>query len=126
MKTIKAILWFFQTLIVSLFSLKASPSPIAKRFLLPSSDPRVYSVEERIQRGHTAKVLLESPVARDILNDLRGEIYEKWLDGKSVEVREECHRVIQLMDRFQADLQSILTTGEAAEMALQEPVRRVA
>ena len=65
----------------------------------------------KMERGTQAANLLGSTAFTEAMFNLRRFYMDAWLKAPSVEQREDCHKLVRLLDNIQADLSSTITTG---------------
>lgn len=80
------------------------------------------------ERGHQANQLLANSLLQESLAALTDQYVQSWRQAKTVEAREDCHRYVMVIDKFQDHLRSIATTGEIerADIAALEGRKRFA
>lgn len=67
--------------------------------------------QEKIERGHQANALLESSVFKDCMAKLETRYIEAWKAATTVELREDAHKYVRLLEWLMADIQEIAVTG---------------
>ena len=75
---------------------------------------------DKIQRGHAAQALLDNELLKECFVTLSDNYTQAWFDGRTVDVREDCHRYVQLIAKLKQDLTSIATTGAFERKRLDE------
>lgn len=69
-------------------------------------------MSDPIERGLSAKALLDNPTFKDVMSEMATAYTETWKTAKTVEAREDLHRYVVLIEQLKADLQSMATTGD--------------
>lgn len=73
-----------------------------------------------IQRGVSAKQLLENELLRETLNRMDEEYTAAWRAATTLEAREDCWRLTKCLEKFVQHLTSISTTGQIKERDREE------
>lgn len=76
--------------------------------------------QEKIERGHQAKALLDSTIFKDAVTRLEQRYTEAWKAANTVELREDAHRYIRLIEWFVQDIRSVAITGAATQKRLDQ------
>lgn len=63
-------------------------------------------------RGRAAEALLRDELLAEIFDALDEHYVQAWRSAKSVDVREDAHRYVTIIDKVISDLQSVALTGE--------------
>lgn len=66
---------------------------------------------DKVERGQRAEVLLKDPLLRQTLEDLEEEYIKAWKQARTLDAREDAHRLIHLIERFRDHLASLAFTG---------------
>ena len=74
--------------------------------------------QQKMQAGDQASHLLESQAMKDAVLRLRNTYVESWMQAKTVEAREDCHRCIVALADLLKDLKSTITTGQLTRKRL--------
>jgi len=63
-------------------------------------------------RGRAAEDLLRNELLAEIFDALDEQYVQAWRGAKTVEVREDAHRYVTIIDKVISDLQSVALTGD--------------
>lgn len=66
---------------------------------------------DKVERGQRAEILLKDPLLRQTLNGLEAEYVKAWKQARTLDAREDAHRLVRLIDRFRDHLASLAFTG---------------
>ena len=66
---------------------------------------------DKLERGRRAEILLGDPLLGQTLEDLEAEYVKAWRKAKTLEARENAHRLVGLIDQFRDHLASLALTG---------------
>lgn len=65
----------------------------------------------KVERGQRAEILLKDPLLRQTLEGLEDEYVKAWKQARTLDAREDAHRLIHLIERFRDHLASLAFTG---------------
>lgn len=66
---------------------------------------------DKVERGQRAEILLKDPLLRQTLAGLEEEYIKAWKLARTLDAREDAHRLIHLIERFREHLASLAFTG---------------
>lgn len=66
---------------------------------------------DKVERGQRAEILLKDPLLRQTLEGLEDEYVKAWKQARTLDAREDAHRLIHLIERFRDHLASLAFTG---------------
>lgn len=66
---------------------------------------------DKVERGQRAEILLKDPLLRQTLEGLEEEYIKAWKQARTLDAREDAHRLIHLIERFRDHLASLAFTG---------------
>lgn len=66
---------------------------------------------DKVERGQRAEILLKDPLLRQTLKGLEEEYIKAWKQAKTLDAREDAHRLIHMIERFREHLASLAFTG---------------
>lgn len=69
---------------------------------------------ETIQRGHTAKRILDDPVFQEAASNAYDRIVAEWESAETAEAREEAHATLRGMKRFLTQFRGFLDDADMA------------
>lgn len=72
------------------------------------------NLADKIERAVQARHLVDAGLFAESLAQLEAEYIAKWRASKDPAEREDLHRLVNLIDRFKADMRSVITTGDIA------------
>lgn len=75
---------------------------------------------ERLARAEKAQRLIADPLLQEAFEALDAQYIKAWRDGKSVDVREDAHRYITLLQKVHNHLVSHLADGNMAKSQIRE------
>lgn len=67
---------------------------------------------DKIDRALRARLLVDDGEFKTACDALRAEYIEEWQQAKTLDERENFHRLVQMLDRLMLDLISVITTGD--------------
>lgn len=65
-------------------------------------------------------MLIDSPIVAECFDLLERRYIEAWRAAKTVDLREEAHRYVMMLEWFRNDLRSIATTGDLTQQRVDE------
>jgi hypothetical protein len=73
-----------------------------------------------INRADRARQLMEDPMLQEALTAIKGDLYSKFCRSKFKELdeREEIHRSMKNMQKFESYLESVMTDGKLGQATL--------
>jgi dephospho-CoA kinase len=77
------------------------------------------SASQELERGRLAAEVLENPVYRDALDQIRAEIVTKWQAEKDEKVRDWLWTLMQASKRLDSILTETMNTGLLAQKQLE-------
>lgn len=66
---------------------------------------------DKVERGQRAEILLKDPLLRQTLAGLEDEYVKAWKQARTLDAREDAHRLVRLIERFRDHLASLAFTG---------------
>lgn len=66
---------------------------------------------DKVERGQRAEILLKDPLLRQTLEGLEDEYVKAWKQARTLDAREDAHRLVRLIERFRDHLASLAFTG---------------
>ncbi len=72
----------------------------------------------KIERGYQANALLESSIFKECMAKLEARYIEAWKAATTVDLREDAHKYVRLLEWLAADIQEIATTGALTQQRL--------
>jgi hypothetical protein len=76
--------------------------------------------EDKIERALAARRLVEDGEFKRACDALRSEYIDEWQRAKTLDEREDFHRLVKTLDRLTLDLISVITTGEIEAQSRQK------
>ena len=76
-----------------------------------STDKATTGGFDKVERGQRAEILLKDPLLRETLTSLEAEYVNTWKQARTLDAREDAHRLIHLIERFRDHLASLAFTG---------------
>ena len=67
---------------------------------------------DKVERGQRAEILLKDPLLRDTFAELENEYVKAWKQARTLDAREDAHRLIRLLERIKDHLASMAFTGQ--------------
>lgn len=79
------------------------------------------SSQERRHKGERAKALLEDPLLRETLDNMRSDYQRQWAKSgfNQAEQREHWYRMLQAVEHFEKDLQVTVSDGQIAAAEIE-------
>lgn len=62
---------------------------------------------DKVERGQRAEILLKDPLLKQTLEGLEDEYVKAWKQARTLDAREDAHRLIHLIERFRDHLASL-------------------
>lgn len=83
-------------------------------------------LEHEIQRGKDAEYLLQHPLLVEAFEVIEKEVTEQWQNSpaRDVEGREKLWLSLKLLNRLQAQIKSVVETGQVAQATLAQRIGR--
>ena len=75
---------------------------------------------QRLHRASEAKRLIESEAFVEAISGLDKTYIQAWRNAKTVEVREDAHRYMMLLNKFSADLKAMVFDGAVTDKRVIE------
>jgi len=77
--------------------------------------------EEEVARGREAQTVLNNSIFREAMVIMRGQMMEAFQKTKhdESEARDEIWRQMKIMDKFEDQLNAVMTTGKLGEKTLE-------
>lgn len=76
--------------------------------------------ELKAQRGQSAKAVLENPAYLDAYQTIEDGLVSKWKQATTPDEREDCHRMLRVLAKFHAVLDSTMRSGKLAEDVIRK------
>lgn len=75
-----------------------------------------------MERGRQARLVLDSPLYQEAFSNLRAELLRQWevSPARDSEGREKLWLAVNLLSKIEAHLSEAMTTGNLAQVQLQE------
>jgi hypothetical protein len=75
-----------------------------------------------IDRGQQARIVIDSPIYREAIDGLREQLMAEWRDttGRDTQGREQLWLAQNLLQRIEAHLAQVMTTGQMASLQLEQ------
>lgn len=83
-------------------------------------DAETVTDELKAQRGLSAKAVLENPAYTDAYQIIEDGLVSKWKQATTPEEREDCHRMLRVLAKFHAVLDSTMRSGKLAEDVIRK------
>ncbi len=75
------------------------------------NDPAFEGTFDKVERGQRAEILLKDPLLQATLEGLEEEYVKAWKQARTLDAREDAHRLVRLVGRFRDHLASLAFTG---------------
>jgi len=76
------------------------------------------SLEYEAERGRLAQEVIDNPVYADAFRQIEQGLTQAWRESRDAAQREECHRLLKVLDKVQTALASTMRSGKVAEAEL--------
>ena len=70
---------------------------------------------DKVERGQRAEILLKDPLLKLTLSDLEDEYVQAWKQARTLDAREDAHRLVRLIGAFRDHLASKAFTGTLSQ-----------
>lgn len=77
--------------------------------------PKLFTIDEQIERGKRLEQILNEPVVIDALEGIEETAVERWKSSKTPEDRESAHALLQAAAAFKTEVNRIVQNGKMAE-----------
>lgn len=75
---------------------------------------------DKDRRGAQAEQLLSDDLLNETLDKLEEDYVALWKSSTSIEVREDAHRYVQVIEKFRGHLRSVATTGDLSRQEAKD------
>lgn len=70
---------------------------------------------DKRDRAAYAQSIVDNPVVNEFFDEFRTSLFKRWLSSKTVEEREEIHKLITVSDTFAVRMHSYIADGKKLE-----------